>query len=315
MDLAKLAADLRGYEGVIRKNGIGSVAREMGLADVYGDDAAIVKLDGKTLLFACDSINEGLIEADPYFAGYSAVLVNVNDIAAMGGKPVALVNVLSSKDETVAQMIARGVGDAARKFAVPVVGGHFNPNSSCNGVAVSILGEAGRGDIIKGSNAEPGDVIIATIDLDGITHPRYELAWDSTSSKSAETVQRNLGLLRILAKQKLVKSCRDISSPGLIGTLGMLLEASGVGGTVDLEKIPCPKGVAMSHWLKVYPGYGFIFTAEKSRAQGVIKMFQEQNISASVIGLVDDTKKLILSYQGDEEVVFDFNRQSITGVR
>ena len=71
----------------------------------------------------------------------------------------------------------------------------------------------------------------------------------------------------------------------------------------------------MSHWLKVYPGYGFIFTAEKSRAQGVIKMFQEQNISASVIGLVDDTKKLILSYQGDEEVVFDFNRQSITGVR
>jgi len=315
MDLTKLAADLRGYEGVIRKNGIGPVIREMGLARAPDDDAAVVALNGKTLLLACDSINEGLIEADPYFAGYSAVLVNVNDIAAMGGKPVALLDVLSSKDERAAQMIARGVGDAARKFAVPVVGGHFNPNSSCNGVAVSILGEAGRGNIIKGSNAEPGDVILAAIDLDGITHPRYDSAWDCTSSKSAETVQKNLGLLRTLAKQKLVKSCRDISSPGLIGTLGMLLEASGAGGMVYLEKIPCPKGVEMAHWLKVYPGYGFIFTAEESRAQGVIKLFQEQNISAAFIGLVDDTKKLILSYQGDEEVVFDFKRQSITGAR
>ncbi len=315
MDLAKLAADLRGYEGVLRKKGIGSITSALGMDVAPDDDAAVVELDSKTLLLACDSINEGLIEADPYFAGYSAVLVNVNDIAAMGGKPVALLDVLSSKDERAAQMIARGVGDAARKFAVPVVGGHFNPNSSCNGVVVSILGEAGRGNILKGSNAEHGDMIIAAVDLDGCLYPWYDLAWDCTSSKSAETVQRNLGLLRILAKQKLVKSCRDISSPGLVGTLGMLLEASGVGGTVDLEKIPCPKGVAMSHWLKVYPGYGFIFTAEKSRAQGVIKMFQEQNISASVIGLVDDTKKLILSYQGDEEVVFDFNRQSITGVR
>ncbi|HDY73821.1 MAG TPA: methanogenesis marker 2 protein, partial [Euryarchaeota archaeon] len=148
MDLAKLAADLRGYEGVLRKKGIGSITSALGMDVAPDDDAAVVELDSKTLLLACDSINEGLIEADPYFAGYSAVLVNVNDIAAMGGKPVALLDVLSSKDERAAQMIARGVGDAARKFAVPVVGGHFNPNSSCNGVVVSILGEAGRGNIL-----------------------------------------------------------------------------------------------------------------------------------------------------------------------
>ena len=86
MDLAKLAADLRGYEGVLRKKGIGSITSALGMDVAPDDDAAVVELDSKTLLFACDSINEGLIEADPYFAGYSAVLVNVNDIAAMGGK-------------------------------------------------------------------------------------------------------------------------------------------------------------------------------------------------------------------------------------
>ena len=314
MDLAKLAKDLRGFEGVLRKNGIGSVIREIGVESSPDDDAAIVELSGKTLLFACDSINEGLIEADPYFAGYSAVLVNVNDITAMGGKPVAIVNVLSSKDESVAGLIARGVGDAARKFAVPVVGGHFNPNSRCNGVEVSIMGEARSGEPIKGSTAEAGDVIIAAIDLDGTFHSQYELAWDSTSEKTAETVQKNLGLLPLLAEQRLVKSCRDISSPGLIGTLGMLLEASGVGGIVELEKILRPKGVELSRWLKMYPGYGFIFTAEKGQANDVIRLFSLQNISASVIGRVSDTKKLLISWNGMEEEVFDFDRQSITGV-
>lgn len=315
MDLSKLATDIRGFEGVLRKKSIGSVAREMGLTAVPDDDAAVVQLGEKTLLFACDSINERLIEVAPYFAGYSAVLVNVNDIAAMGGRPVAIVNMLSSKNEDVAQMLASGVGEGARKFGVPVVGGHFNPNAGFNGIVVSILGEVEGGKIIRGSTAESGDVIIAAIDLDGFFHPLYPFAFDSTSKKSAGTVRENLGLLPLLAEQGLVKSGRDISNPGLVGTLGMLLEASGAGGKIELEKIPRPEGVEHGRWLKAYPGYGFVITADGSKSERVVKIFASNNISAAVIGSVNDTKKLLISWEGKEEVVFDFNRQSITGVR
>jgi putative methanogenesis marker protein 2 len=314
MDLESIAKEIRGFEGVLRKRGIGSVAREMGLAGAPNDDAAIVQLGEKTLLFACDSIFESLIEADPYFAGYSAVLVNVNDIAAMGGKPIALVDSLSAKDEIVASEIARGVGSASQKFGVPIVGGHFNPNASCNAIEVAILGEAETGKIIKGSTAEAGDVILAVIDMDGELQSNYDLAWDSTTNKSSETVQKNLGILRVLAKEGLVKSCRDISNPGLLGTLGMILEASDAGGTVEIEKIPIPNGVETSHWLKTYPGFGFVFTADESTSNEVVKIFARHKISASVIGSANDTKKLLISREGKEEVVFNFNRQSITGV-
>jgi putative methanogenesis marker protein 2 len=314
MDLKNLARDIQGFEGVLRKKGIGSVSRELGMELPPDDDAAVIGLGEKTLLFACDSINERLIEADPYFAGYSAVLVNVNDIAAMGGKPKALVDALSAKNETVASEIARGVGSASRKFGVPVVGGHFNPNSSCNGIEVSILGEAEDGKIIKGSTAESGEVIIAAIDMDGALQPNYPLAWDCTTNKSPETVQKNLGILRTLANWGLVKSCRDISNPGLLGTLGMLLEASGVGGTVEIEKVPIPKGVEISHWLKTYPGFGFVLTVEEPKAGEVTNLFEKHGISATMIGSVDNTKKLLISWKQKRELVFDFERQSITGV-
>ncbi len=314
MDLKKLAMDIRGFEGVLRKKGIGTISRELGMDMLPDDDAAVIRMGEKTLLFACDSINERLIEADPYFSGYSAVLVNVNDIAAMGGEPIAMVDALSVKDETVVREIARGVGAASRKFGVPVVGGHFNPNAGCNGIELSILGEAQTGKIIKGSTAEVGDVILGAIDLDGALQPNYDLAWDCTTNKSPETVQKNLSILRTLARQGLVKSCRDISNPGLLGTLGMLLEASGAGGTVEIEKIPIPQGVEISHWLKTYPGFGFVFTVDESTAGETIKLFERHRISASVIGSVDDTKKLLISWKDKRELVFDFERQSITGV-
>jgi selenophosphate synthetase-related protein len=197
---------------------------------------------------------------------------------------------------------------------VPVVGGHFNPNAGCNGIDVSILGEVWDGKIIKGSTAEVGDVILAAIDLDGALQPNYDLAWDCTTNKSPESVQKNLSILRTLAKRGLVKSCRDISNPGLLGTLGMLLEASGAGGTIEIEKIPIPQGVKISHWLKTYPGFGFVFTVDESKVGETIKLFEGNRISASVIGSVDDTKRLLISWKDKRELVFDFERQSITGV-
>ena len=61
-----------------------------------GDDcAAIPEADGY-LLFAAEGILESFVADDPWFAGYSAVMVNLSDIAAMGGWPLAVVDVLCS---------------------------------------------------------------------------------------------------------------------------------------------------------------------------------------------------------------------------
>jgi putative methanogenesis marker protein 2 len=311
MDIRTIAKEMKGFEGVKRKRGIGAITQGLGIK-INGDDAAVIELGDRTLLFACDSINEKLVDADPYFAGYSAVLVNLNDIAAMGGRAIAMVDVLSAKDDATAQEIARGLKDASHKFGVPIVGGHLNPNSTYNGVEVSIVGEARGGRIIKGVSASPGDVIIAAIDLDGAPHPRYLFAWDSTSRKSSKEVKANLSCLIKIAE--IVKSGRDISNPGIIGTIGMLLEQTGVGGRIDLEKIPHPKDVEFSHWLKIYPGFGFVFTSDESDVSQILEIFQNRGISAEEIGRVIETPKLFISLGEDEAEVFDFKKETVTGV-
>lgn len=318
-DLREIARGIREYRGVQRKKGIGVVSEALGLDTAgrysFGDDTAVIDLGDRRLLFACDSINEELIRADPFFAGYSSVLVNVNDIAAMGGRGVAMVNVLASKDEDTALEIARGMRHGSMKFGVPIVGGHLNPNSTYNGVEVSIIGESIGGKLISGSAAQPGDVIIMAADLVGRLRSSYRFAWDCTSQKPAEEVQRNLKILEKLASKGLVNSGRDISNPGVIGTLAMILENSGAGGVVDLPSIPRPEGVSLDDWLKVYPGYGFVFTAHRSKGDAIIELFREQGISASIIGVVTRRPKLLISSRGKEEVVFDFTIDGITGVK
>jgi len=318
-DLREIARGIREFRGVKRKKGIGAVSEALGLDRAgrysFGDDTAVIDLGDRHLLFSCDSINEELVEADPFFAGYSAVLVNVNDIAAMGGRGIAMMNVISSKGGDTALEIARGMRQGSLKFGVPVVGGHLNPNSTHNGVEVSIMGEAIAGKLISGRGAQPGDVIIMAADLVGRLRSSYRFAWDCTSQKSAGAVQKNLKILENLASKELVNSGRDISNPGVIGTLAMILEKSGAGGVVDLPSIPRPDGVSFDDWLKVYPGYGFVFTGHRSKADAVIALFREQGISASVIGEVTHGPKLLISHSGNEEIVFDFTIDGITGVK
>ena len=79
----------------------------------------------------------------PYWAGYCSVLVNIHDIAAMGGKPIAMVDVFSMpKDTRIHEQVVRGMHDASAQFGVPIVGGHLHPDAPYSVIDVSILGSA-----------------------------------------------------------------------------------------------------------------------------------------------------------------------------
>ncbi len=311
MNLKEIAAELRGFEGVKRKASLNELIKKMGASETVGagDDAAVLDVEGRTLLLACDSISEKLVEADPYFAGYCAVLVNLNDVAAMGGRPIALVDTLSARDHATAIKIASGVRDASEKFGVPIVGGHYNPDSTYNAIEISIIGLSRAGAVLTGSGAKPGHIIVAAVDMKGRLHHGSAFAWDSTSSKGPDEVRKNLSLLETIVQEGLAESSRDISNAGLIGTTASLLEESGVGGIINLEDIPHPACIEEVHWLKCYPGFGFIFTAEEGKVQGLVRMFEKERIWAGPIGMVDASSKLIISRGGEEETVFDFRKR------
>ncbi|MEM0449614.1 MAG: methanogenesis marker 2 protein [Methanomassiliicoccales archaeon] len=319
MDLEALVNDLRSYPGILRKKTISDVlsffpkTSQNRVLAAYGEDAAVIEHKGSVLLLAADGIMESLMKANPWFAGYYAILVNINDIAAMGGIPLALVDIISMKDEKVCSQVMKGMESASTKFGVPVVGGHTHPDCNYNAVDVAILGTAEKEEVIYSHKAQIGDDIIFVMDLDGYYPEKLNYAWDTTSRKDAEKVRRQILLMNEVGKKRLAHSGKDMSNPGSIGTLGMLLETSGKGGVVDLDKIPRPKGIDFNQWLKSYQGCGFVLTADPRNSMEIISIFQKEGVDGAIVGRVDNSSKLIIQSEGESKILFDFRTDKITG--
>lgn len=323
MDLQQLATSIREFEGVTRKEPIAdivemfeSVRSEYGGAVVdMGDDAAVIDIGGgDVILFAADGIWGRIVNASPWWTGYTSVVVNVNDISAMGGRPLAMVNVLSSNDRDVSKEMMRGISDGIRKFGVPMVGGHIHPDTPYKSLAVAIIGIAKKDSLIRSDTAQPGDAIIAAYDMDGRVGKNSPYSWDTTSFKDAQTVRDRFLVMQTIGEAGLATAGKDISNPGTIGTLGMLCETSGVGASVDITKIPKPDNIGLEQWLKIYPATGYILTSMPDRSEECIQAFEDVGLEASIIGKVNSSQKLDIYDGTDQVVVFDFAVDKITGI-
>jgi putative methanogenesis marker protein 2 len=323
MDIEKIAKEIREFEGVTRKKPIAdlinifdTVRSEYANSVVdFGDDAAVIDIGGDDyILFAADGIWGRLIKASSWWAGYSSVLVNVNDIAAMGGRPVAMVNVLSSDDKNACREMLEGIRDGIAKFGVPMVGGHLHPDTPYTSLSVAIIGTVKRGCEIKSGTAQVGDSIIAAIDMDGRVGPNSPYSFDSTTMKTPEEVRAKYRVMWELGERHLLTAGKDISNPGIIGTLGMLIETSGKGATVDLKKIPAPDNIDFIQWLKIHPATSFIVTSRPENTDEVIRLYKNAGYAANDIGIINDTSRLEICESENCATVFDFKTDVVTGI-
>jgi putative methanogenesis marker protein 2 len=321
MNLDELVKEIRSHPGLTRKRLISEVINffpNVSTGEVlasYGEDAAVLAYGDSVLLLAADGIMESLVKANPFFAGYYSVLVNINDISAMGGKPLAMVDVLSMKDEKVCGQVMKGIERAVSKFGVPVVGGHTHPDCNYNAIDIAILGTAERHAVIYSHTAKVNDNIIFAMDLDGYFPEKLDFAWDTTSKKDDELCRRQMLVMNEIGKKHLVHAGKDMSNPGSIGTLGMLLETSEKGGSIDIDYIPRPKGVDFVRFVKSYQGCGFVVTAKPEWSQSVIDIFESVGVTGSVVGKVDASNKLTLKKSDEERTLFDFSKEIITGCK
>jgi len=319
MSLEAIVEAIRTFPGVTRKKAVHEVVGSLSTKEFphvgasEGEDAAAVEYGDDYILFAADGIMESLVETDPFYAGYFAVLVNVNDIAAMGGKPLAMVDVISMSKSRVCGDILKGMAAAVKKFNVPIVGGHTHPDCRYNAIDISIIGTVPKTDIILSCKAKDYDDIVFIMDLDGFFPPGMKYAWDTTTKKDASVVQAQMEMMSIIASKHLANSAKDLSNPGCIGTLGMMLESSMKGGTVDIRKIPTPEGVDLIQWLLSYQGCGFVFSCPEKNSSEIIALFETVGCSGAVVGKIDDTMELRLVLDGESKVLFDFKKDIITG--
>ena len=137
VDLQALARTVRDHPGVTAKAEIGLVSEVFQSTDWLagpGDDGAVVTDQGVSLVVGGEAILPSFVAADPYGAGVAAVNTNVNDLAAMGAWPLALVDTVTGPREVIRRVL-EGMRWASGLYDVPVVGGHMTVTSGPPGLS------------------------------------------------------------------------------------------------------------------------------------------------------------------------------------
>jgi uncharacterized protein len=319
--LNSLAEKIRAYAGLVRKNPIEHVFKELvlnnqiGVAPLnFGDDAAAIPWKDGFLLLAADGIMTKLVINEPYAAGKASVMVTVNDIYSMGGRPLGMVNVLASGDEEHRNKIVQGIRRGCEKLQVPMLGGHLHPDASPDSpaLAVAILGWAEK--VLHGYTAQAGDDLILAVDLDGQVGCHSVTSWDANSGKTPEQLIHRLECLPVISENGWANAAKDISNAGIVGTASIMIENSGKGAEIFIDAIPTPSQIALPEWLFSFQSFGFILSVPQVQSGNVLRLFRERNIDAAKVGKVIEERKITI-IQGDaSEQLFDFATDKITGI-
>ncbi|MEM8640032.1 MAG: sll0787 family AIR synthase-like protein [Cyanobacteria bacterium P01_G01_bin.54] len=325
MQLTQLATQLRQTLGIAQKQDIQLAAQYLPSSTEQtirlGDDCAAIRQGDRYLLLAAEGLLPHLVTAEPWFAGWCAVMVNVSDIYAMGGEPIAVVDTLWSPSKAAGQALWQGMQAAAQAYHVPIVGGHTNCHSDYTALSVAILGQAEH--LITSFDAQPGDVLLMAIDLRGQPYKQYPF-WNAATMADPQRLQGDLALLPQIAAAGWCRAGKDISMGGVLGTALMLLETSGCGAVIDLDKIPQPANMDLLAWLQHFPSFGFLLAVQPAHVEQVCAAFAGRGLVCGAIGQVDASPALKVRLRsaqcqrqsGSETVVlWDWTEQPLMGFR
>jgi selenophosphate synthetase-related protein len=311
-DVGALIEAVRAHPGVRAKAEIGVVREVFGAGDWLegpGDDGAIVMNEGSSLVVGGEAILPGFVAADPYGAGVAAVSTNLNDLAAMGAWPLALVDTVTGP-RPVVRRVLEGMRWAAALYDVPVVGGHLTATAGPPSLSAFGLGRADRP--LSARAAAPGQSLVFAACVDG--RMREDFPFFPSFDERGDRLAGDVRLLAEGAAAGWVAAAKDVSMAGLVGSLAMLLECNRLGATLDLDALPVPPGVTLRQWLTCFPCFAFLLCVPAGAEAEALRAFAGRGLAAAVAGSLDTTGELRLHHAGQAGVAFDLARETVTGL-
>lgn len=210
-----------------------------------GDDCAIQRVPaGRDLVFSVDTLVEGCHFPpgySPESVAWRALGSAASDLAAMGARPVCFTLALTLPDASDRWLapFARGLAEAGDTFGLALAGG----DTTCGPltVTVQVHGTVPQGQALRRRGAVAGDVIAVSGTLGDAAAALDYLTEPAPSVEAARLLARyhrpeprfELGEALI----GVATAAIDISD-GLCADLGHILDASGVGATVDARRVP-----------------------------------------------------------------------------
>src|SRR6059058_1008247 len=132
-----------------------------------GDDAAVLKPSGDDIVVTTDAIVEGvhfLLDDPPGTIARKALRVNLSDLAAKGATPAGFVLTLALRaaDEAWLKPFAAALGEDARHFGCPLLGGDTVSTPGPLMISVTAFGRVLAGKMVHRSGAKPGERVMVT---------------------------------------------------------------------------------------------------------------------------------------------------------
>jgi thiamine-monophosphate kinase len=281
--------------------GLGTARPDVELG--VGDDAALLRLPpGKLLAVSVDTLVSGihfLPSASPEGLGHKALAVNLSDLAAMGAEPAwaTLALTLPAADESWLRGFAGGFAALAKRYGIALIGGDTTRGPLS--ITVQVQGLVPEGAALRRSGAKVGDGIYVTGELGDAAlclklmqrgaelPPEYE-ALRHRLERPQPRVEAGLAL------RDLANSAIDISD-GLVADLGHVLDASAVGASLELSRLPLSRHftrwlAGSGDWAPALVGgddYELCFTAPPEREPQLQCLATELGLALSRVGSVE----------------------------
>ncbi|MGH9248175.1 MAG: AIR synthase related protein [Acidimicrobiales bacterium] len=311
--LAELAQVLRSSSGWRAKADIAVVRDVFGASDWLrgpGDDGAAVQVGSEEVIACGEAILPPFVERDPYGAGVAAVLTNVNDVAAMGAVPLAIVDTVVGPLETC-RAVLDGMRFASALYDVPVVGGHLTRSADRVALSAFALGRC-PGRPLSAKRVTPGQALGLVVCLDGKMRRDFPFfpSFDERGGRLAGDVR----LLADLAADGVVEAAKDVSMAGLFGSMAMLLEPTRCGASIPVEAVPVPPGLGFDTWSLCFPCFAFLVTMAPENEDHCRHAVEERGLSYAPLATVDASGVLGLVDGGDAAVLVDLTVDGVTGL-
>ena len=285
-----------------------------------GDDGAIIHNDPtKNLVVATDTLVSGVhfpADSPPCDIGYRSVVVNVSDIAAMGGKPewMTLALSLSKTNPEWLKGFSKGLFLAADEYSLHLIGGDLT-KAEQNIITIQMIGEVDTDAQLLRSNAQPGELLFVSGTLGdaaaGLEQFEKKVALNQYNQYLIERFFRPTARVDVgQAIMDYASSSIDISD-GLIGDVKKIMSASDVGAILHIEDIPLSKEM-----LKIYEpkksqtfalsggdDYELLFTAPAENLSKIMDISKEIDQKITHIGNITENKNLECRKEG---VIYEY---------
>ncbi len=268
-----------------------------------GDDAGLVK-NNKETIYSVDASVSGIHfpeNLSPDLIAYRSVSTAASDIAACGGnlKWILVSLTFNNKDLSWMRSFVRGLKNFSDDYSCPVLGGDLTKGAQEN-ISVTACGELNKENFLRRGGAKEGDLIFLTGTLGqakkGLELIKENMAQiDLTSNFVKKFLSPKLNFEFAAEISAIANSCIDVSD-GLISDFGHILEASKVGGEINVEKISLVGKVEDA--LTWGDDYELLMTISPDQKKNLLEISKKFDVGISEIGKITKEPNLRVIEKG-----------------